>query len=108
MASQDRNYISTIKKLRGRPKPTGEYAQTYQDPNNGKVKDARNSALKELDAPHDEIGKMLQHEKGKFEPEEETSKEDALDAVLRNKDMGLSEERKKKYLNILQKRMRTS
>jgi hypothetical protein len=74
--------------------------------NAAKAKDTRNQALKDLDAMSDELQRQFSRPSGTFDPKEEMKKEDEVLKDLEKSE--LPEERKKEYLYLLKKRMRTA
>ena len=69
-------------------------------------KDTRNSALKDLDFEADTINKALSRKKGSFNSKKERDGEDEVEKNIESSE--LPENRKKEYLQVLRKRMRTS
>lgn len=70
-------------------------------------KDTRNLALKELDKPTDELTSLFKRPEGTFDSEQEFQKENEIKKQLET-DKNISKETRKKYLMLLQKRMRTA
>lgn len=71
-----------------------------------KRQDTRNESLKELDKTQQDLNKLFEREKGSFNPKEEMKKEDSMKKAIEGTEM--PEERKKQYLRLLEKRMRTA
>jgi hypothetical protein len=74
--------------------------------NAAKAKDTRNQPLKDLDSMSDELQRQFSRPSGTFDPKEEMKKEDEVLKDLEKSE--LPEERKKEYLYLLKKRMRTA
>lgn len=71
-----------------------------------KRQDTRNEALKILDQEQRRFEKLFEREKGSFSPEMEMQKEDKIKKAI--EETNIPEESKKKYLRLLEKRMRTA
>jgi hypothetical protein len=74
--------------------------------NPARNKDTRNSPLKDLDAPSNELEKAFARPKGTFDPKEEAEVENEVLDNIKKADM--SKEKKNEYLYLLKKRMRTT
>jgi hypothetical protein len=81
--------------------------ETLRDNPTVRGKETRNSSLVELDQPSEELESVFSRKKGSFDPEEEQKKETEAYLLIQDS-KGISKEGKKKYLELLKKRMRTA
>lgn len=72
----------------------------------GVAGDTRSQTLKELDKNEDDVTSLFSRPKGTFDPQEEFKKENEVENKIKNQ--VTDPEKRKKYLQILEKRKRTA